>query len=473
MTLSLALLLVYSALQVALGLWIGKRVRKGDDFFVASRGLSAGLIFSTFLAANIGAGSTVGATAVAYTDGWSAWWRNGSAGLGSIALALWIGPRIWREARAHDDFTVGDFLERHYGRAMRGMVASLIWLGTVSILAAQLIGVSVVLQVAGGLPPYAGYMVGALVAVTYFVAGGLLASAWVNRVQLLFILAGFAIAVPVAVQTAGGWAPATTHPGPGFFGGGQAVGWRYIFILAPAFIVSPGLLQKAFGARDEAAVRTGIGLNGLVLLLFAFAPTILGLCARALYPDLAKPDLALPTLMAQALPAILGGLALAAVFSAEISTADAVLFMLATSASRDLYRGFVNRRATDAEVVRVARIAAVVGACAGIALAFVFTSVIAALDAFYALLTVTLFTPVVAALHMRTQGRDGLASVVTGVVALIAVHALTGGKGYGVVTPTLAGILASAAGFALSKTTFPASPASSHRRNTEETRKRH
>ena len=227
---------------------------------------------------------------------------------------------------------------------MRRAVAALIWLGTLSILAGQLIGIAAVLQVAGGWPPYAGYLVGALVAVTYFVAGGLLSSAWVNVVQLLFILAGFAIAVPAAVQGAGGWSQATSHGGVGFFGDDAVLGWRYIFILAPAFIVSPGLLQKAFGARDARAVKIGIAVNGLMLLIFAFAPAILGLSARALFPDLAKPDLALPTLMTNALPAALGALALAAVFSAEVSTADAVLFMLATSGSRDLYASFINPR---------------------------------------------------------------------------------------------------------------------------------
>ena len=454
MTLSLTLLLVYSVLQVALGLWIGRRVRAGGDFFVAGRSLSAGLIFSTFLAANIGAGSTVGATAVGYEWGWSAWWRNGSAGLGSLALALWVGPRIWREARAHGDFTVGDFLERHYGRTMRGLVASLIWVGTFSILAAQLIGVAAVLEAAGGLPRFAGYFVGAAVALAYFVAGGLLASAWVNRVQLLFILAGFAIAVPVVVGDAGGWATVSSQSTSGFFGGDGAVGWRYIFILGPAFLVSPGLLQKAFGARDESAVRVGIGLNGLALLLFAFAPAILGLAARALFPALARPDLALPTLMAEAMPPALGGLALAAVFSAEISTADAVLFMLATSGSRDLYAGLINRQASDAQVLRAARIAAVVGAAGGIALTFVFSSVVAALDTFYALLTVTLTTPLIAALHGRTRAQDGIVSVVVGIAALVAVQWLTSGRGFGVVTPTLAGIIASAVAFMVARTTI-------------------
>ena len=451
MTLTLVLLLAYSALQVALGLWIGRRVRSGGDFFVAGRGLSAGLLFSAFLAANIGAGSTVGATAVGYSDGLSAWWRNGSAGIGSLLLAFWIGPRIWREARTHGDLTVGDFLERHYGRTMRGVVGALIWCGTLSILAGQLIGIAAVLQVAGGLPPHVGYFAGAAVAVAYFVAGGLLSSSWVNRVQLVFILTGFAILTPVALTLAGGLPAVTSVPNAGFFGGGTAIGWRYIFILAPAFIVSPGLLQRSFAGRDASAVRTGIALNGVVLLVFAFVPALLGMSAKLLYPDLAAPDLALPALMSGALPPAVGALAMAAVFSAEISTADAVLFMLATSASRDLYAGFFNRSASDAQMVRVARIAAVAGACAGIGLAFVFASVVAALDAFYALLTVTLFVPVIGALHLRTRGADGLTAVALGLPALAIVYFLTGGAGYGVVTPALAGILASAAGFAASR----------------------
>ena len=54
-----------------------------------------------------------------------------------------------------------------------------------------------------------------------------------------------------------------------------------------------------------------------------------------------------------------------------MSSADAVLFMLATSASRDLYRGFVKRDATEAELLRVARIAAIVGGVCGVGVACV------------------------------------------------------------------------------------------------------
>jgi SSS family solute:Na+ symporter len=72
-TLQIALLLAHSALLVALGLWIGRRVSAANDFLVAGRRLGPGLIFSTMLAANIGGGSTVGATGLGYRDGLSAW----------------------------------------------------------------------------------------------------------------------------------------------------------------------------------------------------------------------------------------------------------------------------------------------------------------------------------------------------------------------------------------------------------------
>ena len=226
-------------------------------------------------------------------------------------------------------------------------------------------------------------------------------------------------------------------------------GWRLLFLLAPAFIVSPGLLQKAYGARDQRAVRRGIGWNGVALLIFACAPAAIGLAARTAYPSLERPDLALPTILAAALPPSIGIVALAAVFSAEVSSADAVLFMLATSASRDVYRSFLRPHASDEDVLRVARIAALIGGVCGVGVAMAYGSVRAAVSVFYAILTVTLFVPVVGGVYMPSAGRrEGLASILVGVPVLGITHVLTGGSGYGVLSPSLAGVLASALAFA-------------------------
>jgi solute:Na+ symporter, SSS family len=120
----LLVIVLYSIAQIALGLWISRRVKGSSDFFVAGRRLGPGLLFATFLAANIGGGSTIGATGLGYRDGLAAWWWVGSAGFGSLALAFWIGPRIRRITAEHDLRTLGDFLEWRYDGRVRAVVAA-------------------------------------------------------------------------------------------------------------------------------------------------------------------------------------------------------------------------------------------------------------------------------------------------------------------------------------------------------------
>jgi SSS family solute:Na+ symporter len=350
-------------------------------------------------------------------------------------------------------FTVGDFLEDRYGGAVRGIVAALLWVGTLAILAGQFLGMSRILEVVAGIPKPAGCALGGLLVTAYFAAGGLFGSAWVNVVQLSVKLVGFSLALPVVMAAVGG-PGALVHPAPGaaptpayasFWGTASP---SLLALMVPAFMVSPGLLQKIYGARDERAVRIGIGVNALALMAFGLVPALLGMAARTLYPDLPNQELALPTLMVRQLPAAIGALALAAVFSAEISAADAILFMLATSLSQDLYRRFLRPDATDDRVLRVARAAAVAGGTAGVLLAIFSPTIIAALSVFYALLGVTLFVPVVAGLHRRRTGPpEAVASIAGGITVALAMR-MAGVARVGLFTPELAGICAAAIAFA-------------------------
>jgi SSS family solute:Na+ symporter len=453
MSLHLTILLAYSALLIAIGFRVGRRVATPGAFFVAGRRLGPGLLFATVLAANIGAGSTVGATGLGYELGLGAWWWNGSAGIGSLLLALWIGPRIWRAASRHNFLTVGDYLEHRYGRTVRGVVAVLIWFGTLSILAGQLIGLAWILNVVAGIPKPAGCVLGGVLITAYFTAGGLAGAAWINVVQLTVKLTGFAIALPLVLHSVGGLplllaSRAARPDGGALWAGSRSL--TYLALLVPAFMVSPGLLQKIYGARDERTVRVGIGVNAAALMLFAFVPALMGMAARQHYPALANQELALPTLMVNNLPVWVGALALAAVFSAEISAADAVLFMLATSLSQDIYRRFLNPQATDHQVLGAARLAALAGGALGMAIAVWSPTIVGALSLFYALLGVCLFVPVVAGLTTRRAGTpEALASIAAGIATDMAVQLMTNGHGFGGASPELIGLTAAAAAFGL------------------------
>ena len=456
----LTLLTVFAVAQIAIGIAIGRRVRSTGDFFVAGRRLSGPMLFSTMLAANIGAGSTVGAAGYGYRDGLSAWWWVGSAAIGSIVLALWVGPRIRRLAAEHDLQTVGDFLEWRFDARVRATATSLLWLGTLAILAGQLLALAFVLEAVAGWPRWVGCLTGGVVMTAYFAAGGMLSSVWVNLVQLVVLLVGFAVALPFAFGAVGGFAGLRDATDPGSYWSawrGGASGWVFLAMLGPSFFVSPGLLQKVYGARDDRAVRWGTLANAAVLFGFAFVPVLLGMIARALHPALPARDLALPTLLVQDLPVTVGSLGLAALVAAEISTADAILFMLSTSLSRDLYKRFVRPEASDAQVLTVARVTAVVAGGLGVAIAASITQAVSdALSTFYTLLSVSLFVPIVGGLFVPAlRAPAALAAMIVGVLVAAIARLSPPGTLPPEITPATIGIVTSIA-IAISVTIRPA-----------------
>jgi SSS family solute:Na+ symporter len=218
-------------------------------------------------------------------------------------------------------------------------------------------------------------------------------------------------------------------------------------LTGPAFIVSPGLIQKAYGGRDARSVRLGISLNAVALLVFAFGPVLLGMTARILMPGITDPNSVLPSLLTHHLPPWLGAIALAAVFSTEVDTCDAILFMLSTSASQDVYKRFLAPGANDAQLLRVGRLTALGGGALGVVMATWLDTVIGALTVFYSLLVVTLFVPILGGLYVRQAlEREALAAIVVGVITLFVLRIGSFGWTAGL-DPTLSAIVMAAAAF--------------------------
>jgi solute:Na+ symporter, SSS family len=452
MNVYLAALIVYSAILIGAGLFFSRRVKSAPDFLVAGRSFGPGLIFATFLAANIGAGSTVGASGLGYRFGLAAWWWVGSAGIGCSILALFVGPKIWTIAKNAGLHTLGDFLEYRYSKAVKAVIAVLLWIGTLAILAGQIIAISWILEVVAGIPKWEGCVLGGLVATIYCSAGGLFTSALINRIELTVTMSGLLVSLPFALHSAGGWnsmvarvtANVGAAHGPAMFsmtGVGIKQIIAYVSILTPSFIVSPGLVQKLYGARNERTVRMGVGWNALAQLAFAFVPAIFGLCALSRFPGLTNPELALPTVMMKMLPTWLGIWALPAIFSAELSATDAILFMLSTSLAVDLYQTFLNPGVDHKRLLRVSRMTTMVAGAIGILLAIVLPSVITAITIFYSLLAVSLFIPVVLGLYWRKLSARTALWCIFGAVAVTALATYwTDGNGWWLISPALAGI---------------------------------
>lgn len=450
----LSILIIYAVTMIALSIYVARRSKNSSDFFVAGRGLGAGLIATTLLAANIGAGSTIGATGLGYRLGLAAWWWVGAAGIGSLILAFTIAPKIWRLAHDNNLYTVGDYLEFRYDKRVRGLAAALLWVGSLIIFAGQLIGGAALLNVVAGIHKTLGYVIAAAVVTFYFSLGGLHTAVRVNVLQLAVKLFGFGAALAYLIYTYSAPSAVVLLALPqdflSFTESGIGTPLFYLATFTPAFIISPGILQKVFAARDEAAARRGVGINAFGLLVFAIVPALFGVFARLYFPTLANSELALPTLLTNSLPFWLGGLLLAAIFAAELSAADAVLFMLTTSLSKDLYKAHLNPQADDQRLMRVARSVAIGCGVIGTLLAMWLETVYSALTIFYTLLTAALILPIIVGLYIkRVTARAALASMIASVSVTFAIHYLSNKQGYGGVPPAIFGMAVGAVVMAL------------------------
>ncbi len=409
----------YAVLLILIGWFVGNKVKSSSGFFVAGRKLGTGLLFTTIIAANIGAGSTVGVAGIAYKSGISAWWWIGSAGIGSMILAFWVGPKVWRIACRYNLYTLGDYLDRRYSKTFRGLLSGMMAIGTLALFSGQLLGIAWILEVVAGIPKEAGVIVGALVTTLYFAAGGLLSAAIVNIVEVVVIFAGFIIAIPYIYSFVGGWGgiaakiaqnlPDAAAQADYFSMGGigLTVIIGYLVMLVPSFFISPGLIGKVFGAQNERAIKIGTAANGIVQLLFAVIPVFIGIAAFAAFPTLSRPDLALPTAMKEMMPFSIATLALAAIFAAEVSTADAVLYMLATSISNDIYKTFLKPSISDGELLKFSRIVTLLSGVLGVIFALNLSSIISALTIFYSLMSVSLAAPLIFGLFTNRASNAG------------------------------------------------------------------
>jgi SSS family solute:Na+ symporter len=331
---------------------------------------------------------------------------------------------------------------------------TILWVGSLAILAGQLVAMGEVLHAAAGLPRALGTILGAGVVLVYFSAGGLWSSSRVNAVELLVKVVAFPVALLITARVVGGFdairiasesmgAAGTAYLSP------VGIGWLgvlgYVGVLAPSFVVSPGLLQKAFGAQDAGTVRRGLTISAGALLVFAVMPVGLGMLARAQWPAVASADSVLPRILVELLPAGLGILTLAAVLSAELSSADAVLFMLATSLSKDLYQGFWNPQVDDQGLLRAGRWAAFTGLILGCLVALIFASVIGTLTVFYGLLVIALAVPLLAGLYSsRPSQRSALAAMTASLMVAAIAIVVTGGPTPAGFWPYLLGVAAGA-----------------------------
>ncbi len=189
--------------------------------------------------------------------------------------------------------------------------------------------------------------IGAAVVLFYTLLGGFWAVSVTDTLQGL-LMAAVAVTLPlIAVAAVGGpgeLLQALPQRVPEHFfdwSGGHSGISVLAFVIGAAAVGlgtfgQPHLLNRIMALRDEKARRQGFAVAITWGVLVYLGMVVLAFCGRVLLPELPNAETLLFRMAGELLPHVLGGIVLAAVLSAIMSTVDSQLLVVAASVSHDL-----------------------------------------------------------------------------------------------------------------------------------------
>lgn len=144
------------------------------------------------------------------------------------------------------------------------------------------------------------------------------------------------------------------------------MGW--IIVMTTQAITAQGPVQIACGAKSAKEARKGFILGGLLIFPIGFLSAILGLAAKAQFPDI-NPTLALPQII-MSLDPFSSGMTLAALWAADVSTACTILLGAGTLISQDVFKRFIKPNMSDMTYVKANRLIIVIIGAVTLLMAF-------------------------------------------------------------------------------------------------------
>lgn len=421
------IVIAYMILMLFIGYYSSKKINSNTDFMVAGRRLGPLLMAGTLAATEIGGGSSLGVVANAYGKwGMSASWYIIAMGIAFMIL-IPLAPKF----RASEVKTVPEYFRRRYDKFSGGFSGIIMLMALVGLTAGQFKASASILEVMLGLDYTTSLVIVTIVITVYAVMGGLWSVTLTDFVQVFLIVIGMLIAIPFAINLAGGWSTIkATVPAEhlsltkGIGGWGQIAG--FVIMYVATFSVGQEAVSRYYAARDGKAAIQGSIIAAIVNFVFAFVPVILGLSMLSMFNQnlldagtiealKSNSRYALPHLAIATMPAVVAGILFAGIISATMSSADSDLLGAGSIFGNDIYKVFVRKGASDREVMRVTKITMVVVALFSLVTALYANNILTLLAFSFTLRAAGTFVPYIMGHFWKKSSSAGsIASILIG-----------------------------------------------------------
>ena len=415
-TIDFVILVIYLIVLVSLGLFLSRnkdgKEKSANDYFLAGNTLTWWAVGASLIAANISAEQFIGMSGTGFADGIAIAAYEVMAAVTLVVIGKFLLPIMLKQRI----FTIPQFLRERYNDGV-GLAFSILWLFLyvfVNLTSVAWLGALAIEQILG-LQGLAVEIFGMtisirmiiifllfLIAGIYSIYGGLASVAWTDVMQVTFLVGGGLITAYFALRemglvfdtdalgafnkiytdlTTGNYAQDThvhlvirqSHNPEAFAnvpGIAAVVGGVWLTNLG-YWGFNQYIIQKGRAAKNVDEAKKGLVFAGFLKILIPFIVVLPGICAyyiaqnpetfssMNLQGKINIPDDAYPWLIRNFTPVGIKGLSFAALTAAIISSLASMFNSTSTLFTMDIYKKYLEPKATDKKLVNVGRLTSV------------------------------------------------------------------------------------------------------------------
>ncbi|NGX37911.1 MAG: High-affinity proline transporter PutP [Chlamydiae bacterium] len=342
------------------------------DFILGNRSMNFWLTALTAHASDMSSWLFMGYPAMIYVIGVHQAW----AGIGLLIFMFlnWqlIAPKVRTATEQYDSMTFSSFFENRLGDisgVIRIFTAIMLFVFYTIYISAALVGMGYVLNILFGIEYHLSVIIGILIVVPYVFFGGYLTLAWIDLFQGLFLLCVIVFVPLYILPAVGGFSGVleslkqhnlSTSLIPSFSPKSLfeifflTIGWGL------GYFGQPHIITKFMGIRKVSEIKKAKRI-GMTWMVFALgSATLIGLIGVPFFKGTLKIESEVFIQMVnQTFPAFIAGFFLCAIFAATINAMSAMVLVLSSSLTEDIYKKVFRKKADSKELLLVSRLSVI------------------------------------------------------------------------------------------------------------------
>ncbi|MCF7952641.1 MAG: sodium/proline symporter PutP [Spirochaetales bacterium] len=426
--------IVYLVFLMSIGFFFYKRTNNIEDYLLGGRGMGKWVTALSAQASDMSGWLLMGLPGAVFLSGINQSWIAIGLFLGTVVNWILVAPRLRVYTEKTNSLTMASFFEERFKdpTGLLRVISAIITLIFFAIYASSgMAAAGKLFEAMFGINYQTAVIVGSLVIVIYTFLGGFLAVCWTDLFQGALMFFSILIVPIIGYFLVGGASgisaaavakeiSSSMIPGTGVMavmGIISTMAWGLGYFGQPHILVrfmSIKNIKEVPKSTIIATVWVFISLSGAVLV---------GLVGSAMYPQAPGGDAekVFIYMINDIFNPWIGGILLAAILSAIMSTIDSQLLVSSSALTEDFYQKVIKKEASQGELIWIGRLSVIVIAIIAAVLALNPESSILGLVSYAWGGFGAAFGPVIlmALFSKRTTWQSALAGMVTGAVVLV------------------------------------------------------